>query len=810
MNRIVFILILSLLIIAFIKTAYAANYILSGKLTDSLNSPLQAKISAGSYSTSTNSYGNYLLTIPQGTYNINYSLSNLWISLPSFNLDSNKLNLVNFIYQSSKKVSFNLNLTQDQTVQIPSLDKPIKVQINGTPISEVSSLSSLVTNTWFYDSAGKKLYVRAIVSAKDCNNQCQLRGYSSGTCRSGSSYGNEGVGILHADGITIKNSLNQVVKPRGIHSDWNVAGDINQGHPPEHPGDPPYWTEGDVLRIKSYGGEVIDISVIPYSALLPSPGVIDYENLAAIDNTLAWCKKYQINCIVEMANVNFAYSDWAVPDWMKHGQTDGSQFELDFFDQTNHVYDDTRQDVVDFFVFLTNRYKDNDYFLLDPFNEPFNGNSAIYPGAGRTESDQAGANYARFIERVDDAVVAAGYRNILVVDHPYCPWDMVTRVNRNNIVWDVHAYYNPPGPNGRCDWGFCGMSGWLELMNNYQGLYADTFGQPLWAGEYGMYDVYNQPDYQPVSHFVQDWQNAITQEIDFLDHSEYSGRIFLSYGNIEGEWYDTWAEMNGGDNFNAEESEWLLNTLLGHPSGSSTSSTCQSGETPITDSCSSGTCCCSGTTPSSKNLGVVPDNWGGYETYGDVVYMPSSCYPDCPQITHVDNSVLHNGHVSIRIDHHVDGVDPNYAREVDLDWLAANPGDHIVFKCWIKTSPQAAGYANDLGYPWGSGGRIGIDFYDDNRIGAIQSNPNGIAPVITGANWETVQAVRANYVLWGGDWSQRTIDFIIPQYVGSDGYAYPNGEMHTPYGIIPWLQAWGNEPETGVAWFADCELYINP
>src|SRR3990170_8436278 len=122
MKRILVILLIIVSVVSFAKIAFSANYILSGKLTDSLNSPLQANISASSLITKTNSYGNYLMSIPQGTYNINYSLQNMWISLPSLNLDSNKLNLVNFIYQSNKKVSFNLNLTQDQTVQTPSSD----------------------------------------------------------------------------------------------------------------------------------------------------------------------------------------------------------------------------------------------------------------------------------------------------------------------------------------------------------------------------------------------------------------------------------------------------------------------------------------------------------------------------------------------------------------------------------------------------------------------------------------------------------------------------------------------------------------
>jgi len=204
------------------------------------------------------------------------------------------------------------------------------------------------------------------------------------------------------------------------------------------------------------------------------------------------------------------------------------------------------------------------------------------------------------------------------------------------------------------------------------------------------------------------------------------------------------------------------------------------------------------------NLAVVPVDWGDYQQFGDVCYADPKVYP---QITHVDYSVLHDGHPSMRIEHHVEGVDPNRAREIDVSWFAVKPGDHIVFKCWIKTGPQASGYANDLGLRWGSGGRIGIDFYGENYIGGVSYNPKGASPT-TNSPSSTEQ--RANYVLWGSDWEFRTIDLIVPPYFASDGYVFPEGEMKLVKGIIPWAQAWSNEPGTGIAWFADAELYINP
>jgi len=197
-----------------------------------------------------------------------------------------------------------------------------------------------------------------------------------------------------------------------------------------------------------------------------------------------------------------------------------------------------------------------------------------------------------------------------------------------------------------------------------------------------------------------------------------------------------------------------------------------------------------------KNFALIPDSWRIGETW---------CAP-----TYLDYNVLHNGHPSVRMEK---GADASKSREILCSdktqpyWsIWAKPGDHIVFRVWMKTSPSTIGDT----FP-SSGIRLGIDFYSGagGRITGSQS-PDGSVPTPEGG-YPSNQYL--NYVNWGSDWQLRTMDFIVQNQYPSDGSIYPAGQMFTPDRIAPWIQVWsdahGNE-DGGIAWFADAELYINP
>ena len=177
--------------------------------------------------------------------------------------------------------------------------------------------------------------------------------------------------------------------------------------------------------------------------------------------------------------------------------------------------------------------------------------------------------------------------------------------------------------------------------------------------------------------------------------------------------------------------------------------------------------------------------------------------------TYFDNNVLHNGHPSIRMEK----GDGTKSREIlaanksDSGWkIFIKPGDHLVFKVWMKTSSSTIGDTTTT-----SGIRLGIDFANNGgRITGIQS-PDG-------AYWTTSNGYPSNqylnYVNWGHDWELRTMYFIVQNQYPADGVlGYPAGQLETPNHIAPWVQVWSDNygnTDNGLAWFADAELYINP
>jgi len=200
---------------------------------------------------------------------------------------------------------------------------------------------------------------------------------------------------------------------------------------------------------------------------------------------------------------------------------------------------------------------------------------------------------------------------------------------------------------------------------------------------------------------------------------------------------------------------------------------------------------------SANNLADVPYDWGDYNLYGRVRFGAD------PQICHSDTAVLHNGHVSIRIDPPF-ASDPKKSREINTKWLSVKPGDHLVFKAWIKVDAIAGYNFNRYNPATWRGARIGISYYSGTKFlydiaGPIGTIPNSAADTV------------ANWVLWNTNgWALRTIDCVVPSTIRDP----TTGVATVPVGIIGWFQVWGypnNEPTTiGRGWIADAELYINP
>lgn len=159
----------------------------------------------------------------------------------------------------------------------------------------------------------------------------------------------------------------------------------------------------------------------------------------------------------------------------------------------------------------------------------------------------------------------------------------------------------------------------------------------------------------------------------------------------------------------------------------------------------------------------------------------------------VDYSVTFNGQPTMRFN-------PGSC-EVDANWYATKPGDHIVFKCMIKSASGS-----------GRGGIIGFDVYG-NHPGV--NNPGGrlweVSNCASGNDNDSFNSPKTwsyQYVPSGSDWTQMTIDVTIPSTVFSKT---DYGESITPSqisGFIPWLGPM--DSVSANIWFAQPELYVNP
>jgi hypothetical protein len=206
---------------------------------------------------------------------------------------------------------------------------------------------------------------------------------------------------------------------------------------------------------------------------------------------------------------------------------------------------------------------------------------------------------------------------------------------------------------------------------------------------------------------------------------------------------------------------------------------CQSGETSIgQDGCSSGLCCCSGgmqkcsdgtlygqcsSTSTGENLIINPD-FSQSETGWDFHHYVS------PQYIFVDTTQKHNGVASVRLDTtaYIDrSIWPSYR-------IAVIPGQHIVFKSWVKVGPNPV---SSYG-----GARLGIDGWNATEGG--QDNE-----AIPG------HAVASDYLPWANvsaQWVQLTLNYT----------ALPGDAA-----VEPWVQGYPHDADESV-WLTDFEFYV--
>jgi hypothetical protein len=185
--------------------------------------------------------------------------------------------------------------------------------------------------------------------------------------------------------------------------------------------------------------------------------------------------------------------------------------------------------------------------------------------------------------------------------------------------------------------------------------------------------------------------------------------------------------------------------------------------------------------------------WGDYNLHGGIYYGDLIPWH---QLAHKDDIVTHNGHSSIRLDG--PRTSYNWGREINHNWIKVKPGDHIVFRAYIKTE----------GCNYGWGGSIGVDLYSSNgRLWEVHKREpqSGI--------WNLPHTGVFVTVPYNRDWTLYTLEFDIPTtpFTRTDDGTPVNPPAYVA-GLIPWLGASHNNDNTdnGSVWFADAEFYINP
>lgn len=104
--------------------------------------------------------GSYSRNIWPGIYDLQYSIyhiPNFFIKLISLSINSNLQGIVNDVNSLSNGISFEVNITEDQEIQVYSDEEPVSVKANGIELTKETTLPSL--GEWTYSSGEIRMIV---------------------------------------------------------------------------------------------------------------------------------------------------------------------------------------------------------------------------------------------------------------------------------------------------------------------------------------------------------------------------------------------------------------------------------------------------------------------------------------------------------------------------------------------------------------------------------------------------------------------------------------------------------------------------
>lgn len=344
---------------------------------------------------------------------------------------------------------------------------------------------------------------------------------------------------------------------KGVLVSWNERMKKQGSHALAGSPEEAWFTLADVQRLKKAGATCMEIHQLGLPYLMPDRNVPNESFFTKwVDVWVDWCTQNQMYCILNIQGLD-AEADWAfylsMPSWLWEGlyatpsytnKAGCDSIIRNFFDLDIAKQDANRAAFITLWKFIANRYKDNQYVIFSIMNEPF----WAVDIPDEAAAIHLGQSYSTFMEQVVDGIQNTGATQKVFIDLPFL-WDSnwhftVKPVNRDNIVWEAHVYGNVWEPK---------LESFKTNLNSLVQIFVNEFKKPLFIGEYGINPITSIRE-----NTGSDWKSIISAQVEYLDSLPIIGRQFASWDNMNGEY----ATFSGESDLTAEESEWMIKTVL--------------------------------------------------------------------------------------------------------------------------------------------------------------------------------------------------------------------------------------------------------
>jgi len=335
--------------------------------------------------------------------------------------------------------------------------------------------------------------------------------------------------------------MSNMVDYIGTNIDWNLR--TKREGTKENitsPTDRAWFNEDVVDRIALLGANLIDVHINRAKIMMPTRGIVDESFFSDyLDMWVKWVTSRGLYCIINVAGFAVTrtnFNNWGaylLPTWLyePYGRKpttfeEQAEVVLRFWDTDHAEQQENRLALSELWKYIANRYSDNSLVLFNLINEPM---ANCKSEMDTTRSQHLGNCYTRMMEYIIDQI---GNRRPIIVDRPFLLDTSHIQPIDRDIIWEEHAYVTPSR----------NVEQWKAQLNN-----VDTFGKPLFIGEYGIERI---EDYHTC-----DFKTVIPEQVDFLDQTaKLLGRVYHQYG------FTTYYNNNI---LSDEEVNFVLNSVLG-------------------------------------------------------------------------------------------------------------------------------------------------------------------------------------------------------------------------------------------------------